>query len=238
MPTEEKDSSRLYRQIAEKICHRIESNEFKPGKRLPSERVFAEQLEVSRQTVREALIVLEVEGWVEIRGSAGVFVTERAPNGIHPMGWSAASGLQMPGPFEVLDARALIEPELAAMAARNASEEQLEAMSRALGDMACCLADDPMHIEYDRRFHYSLAEASGNNALALSFQLLWSLREAPIYLQLEVHFHTEAIWQRLILEHRDILAAVKSRDPKAAKAAMHKHLKTAKKRFVSNWQPK
>jgi len=231
MPIESIDSRRLYRQIADQISREIESGEYKPGDRLPAERVLAEQLSVSRPTVREALIALEVEGRVEIRGGAGVFVTEPALTSV-----AGSNGIPMPGPFEVLSARDLIESEVAALAARNASEEQVAAMSQALGDMVCCLASDPKHVEYDRRFHFALAEASGNSALAMASQLLWTLREQPVYLQLEVHFQTEAIWQRLIIEHREILAAVKSGDAKAARAAMHRHIKIAKKRFVSNWQ--
>lgn len=236
MQTEQTESPRLYRQIADRICSKISGGEIAPGGRLPAERILAEQFGISRQTVREALIVLEVEGWVEIRGGSGVFASERAPFGVNAVGISAASGVQIPGPFEVLDARSVIEPEIASLAAKNATESQIESLSNAFANMAICLAGDPMHVEYDRRFHSALAEASGNNALALSFHLLWSIREAPLYRQLEVHFHTEAIWQRLILEHREILAAVKSRDQKAARTAMKKHIKTAKRRFKSNWQ--
>ncbi len=233
MATDTVDSKRLYRQIADQIGQSIAEGKYKPGDRLPAERVLAAQLNISRPTVREALIVLEVEGWVEIRGGAGVFVVERVA-GLATA--AAASGTTMPGPFEVLDARDLIETEVAALAARNATEEQITVMSEALRDMVCCLATDPMHVEYDRRFHFALAEASRNNALVLAVQLMWSLRVQPVYLQLEVHFHTEAIWQRLIIDHREILAAVKNRDPKAARAAMHRHLKVARKRFSSSWQ--
>jgi DNA-binding FadR family transcriptional regulator len=174
---------------------------------------------------------LEVEGRIEIRGGAGLFVLEPSAGSV-----VGSSGMPIPGPFEVLNARDLIESEIAALAARNATEEHLAAMSKALGDMVCCLATDPKHVEYDRHFHSALAEASGNGALMLASQLMWSLREQPVYLQLEVHFQTEAIWQRLIIEHREILSAVKSGNAKAARAAMHRHMKIAKKRFVSGWQ--
>ncbi len=235
MPPEAIDERRLYRQIADQIGESISSGKYKPGERVPAERVLAAQLKVSRPTVREALIVLEVEGWVEIRGGSGVFVMERQAD-LATVTLAAANGMLMPGPFEILNARDLLEPEVAALAAKNATEEQLTAMSEALRDMVCCLATDPMHVEYDRRFHYALAEASGNNALVLAVQLLWSLRVQPVYLQMESHFHTEAIWQKLIIDHREIFAAVKGKNAKAARTAMHRHLKVAKKRFGSNWQ--
>jgi DNA-binding FadR family transcriptional regulator len=235
MPIESVDNRRLYRQIADQITRLIESGEYKPGERLPAERLLAEQLSVSRPTVREALIAMEVEGRVEIRGGAGVFVLERADEsgGSAPAG---TAGVPMPGPFEVLFARELIEPDIAALAAKNASAEQLATMSRALGDMVCCSVADRMRLEFDRRFHYALAEASCNSALVLAFIALWAPREHPVYLRLEDHFHTEAVWQRSIIEHREILEAVKSSDPKLARAAMHRHLKNARTRFASTWQ--
>ncbi len=237
MPIESVDNRRLYRLIAEQISHLIESGEYKPGSRLPPERTLAAQLSVSRPTVREALIALEVEGWVDIRGGTGVFVLDRSevpvePHAVQP----SISNLPPPGPFEVLFARDLIEPDVAALAAKNATPEQISAMAQALGDMVCCSASDPMNVEYDRRFHQSLADATGNGALAQTVQTLWSMRTDPLYLRLQDHFHSEAIWQRAIIEHREILEAVKRGDPKAARAVMHKHLKNIKMRFVSNWQ--
>lgn len=238
MPIESIDNRRLYRQIADQISRLIDSGEYPPGSRLPAERVLAEKLNVSRPTVREALIALEVEGWVEIRGGAGVFVLERAVvSAVTDVPAPTAGGVTVtPGPFEVLFARDLIEPDVAALAAKHATAEQLAELSKALGDMVCCSADDPMHVVHDRRFHFGLAEASGNSALLLAVQALWMPREQAVYMRLEKHFHTETVWQRSILEHREILEAVKRRDAKAARTAMHRHLKQAEMRFASSWK--
>jgi GntR family uxuAB operon transcriptional repressor len=233
MPIESIDNRRLYRQIADQISRLIESGEYHAGERLPAERVLAEQLSVSRPTVREALIALEMEGRVDIRGGAGVFVLEP---GVGPARTAAASEVPVPGPFEVLFARDLIEPDVAALAARNATAGHLLAMSQALGDMVCCSASNPHRLDYDRRFHFSLAEASGNSALVLAIHALWAPREQPVYLRLEDHFHSEPVWQRAIIEHREIFEAVKRADAKGARAAMHRHLKIARMRFVSHWK--
>lgn len=235
MPIVSIDNRRLYRQISDQISRLIETGEYKPGERLPAERVLAEQLNVSRPTVREALIALEVEGRVEIRGGAGVFVLDYKGNQTDSNA-SGSSGIPMPGPFEVLFARDLIEPDVAALAAKNASTQQMAVMSQAMGDMVCCSASDPKRLEYDRNFHYALAEASGNSALLLAIQALWIPREQVVYIRLEDHFHNEQVWQRSILEHREILEAVKRRDAKTARAAMHRHLKNARLRFASNWR--
>ena len=235
MPIVSIDNRRLYRQISDQICRLSDSGEYKPGERLPAERILAEQLNVSRPTVREALIALEVEGRVEIRGGAGVFVLPERANR-NESSVPNTSGRPSPGPFEVIFARDLIEPDVAALAARNASNEQLNALSRIMGDMVGCSATDPKRIEYDRNFHYALAEASGNTALLLAIEALWAPREEAMYIRLEDHFHSEQVWQRAILEHREILEAVKRQDAKAARAAMHRHLKNVKLRFGSRWQ--
>ncbi len=235
MPIVSIDNRRLYRQISDQICRLIDSGEYKPGERLPAERILAEQLNVSRPTVREALIALEVEGRVEIRGGAGVFVLDS--KGQQTDSSNTGSGaMPMPGPFEVLFARDLIEPDVAALAAKNATPAQLAEIAQAMGDMVCCSAADPKRVEYDRNFHFAMAEASGNTALVLAIQALWVPREQVVYLRLEDHFHNEQVWQRSILEHREVLEAVKRQDPKAAKTAMHRHLKNARLRFTSNWR--
>lgn len=234
MPIESIDNRRLYRQIADQIIRLLEAGEYKPGARLPAERLLAERLTVSRPTVREALIALEVEGWVEIRGGSGVFVLDR-PEAPVSAPTPTTNGIPTPGPFEVLFARDLIEPDIAALAAKHVTQEQLAALSQALGSMVCCSAGDLKRIEYDREFHFTLAEASGNSALQLAMQALWTPRVQPLYRCLEDHFHNEQVWQRAIIEHREILEAIKRGDAKAARQAMHRHMKAVHTRFSSSW---
>lgn len=235
MPIVSIDNRRLYRQIADQLIRLLEAGEYKPGERLPAERLLAERLAVSRPTVREALIALEVEGWIEIRGGSGVFVLNRPEV---PLAESdpCTDDVPTPGPFEVLFARDLIEPDIAALAARNATPQHVAALSQALGEMVCCSAGDIKRLDYDREFHFMLAEASGNCALLLAIQALWTPRVQPVYRCLEDHFHNEQVWQRAIIEHREILEAVKQGDAKAARAAMHRHMKNVRTRFSSNWR--
>jgi len=239
MPIEIIETRRLYRQIADQIANLITAGEYTPGMRLPAERMLAEQLKVSRPSVREALIALEVEGWVDIRGGTGIFVSETPPiAALHASSPGVAPSKDFPavGPIELLDARDMVEPEVAALAARHASDETIVAFSRIMGDMVCCSSTDPRHMEYDHQFHSALAAATGNAALVQVMETLWAMRLAPLYVQLQNHFHNESIWQQAILEHREIFEAVKSRDPKSARTAMHRHIQNARKRYVSNWQ--
>ncbi len=239
MPIEIIETRRLYRQIVDQIIRLIESGEYAPGSKLPPERALAAQLQVSRPSVREALIALEVEGWVDIRGGTGIFVLPRKDSESRKT--SAAdeeppAPLPAVGPIELLDARDLVEPDVAALAARNATAAVVATLSDILGDMVCCASDDPRHMMHDHRFHATLAAATGNAALYQLTETLWAMRLAPLYVQLQNHFHNEAVWQQAILEHREIFDAVRKRDAKEARIAMRRHILHARKRYVSNWR--
>src|SRR5258706_7715434 len=110
MPITAVENRRLYRQIADQIATLIEKGEYGTGERLPPERDLARQLGVSRPSVREALIALEVEGYVEVRVGSGVYVGGPR-SGVAPAALPADSG-----PFELIRARSLIESECAALA--------------------------------------------------------------------------------------------------------------------------
>jgi len=129
MPIRTIDNPRLYRQIAAQLSELIASGELVEGSRLPSERDLAEQLGVSRPSVREALIALEVQGKVEVRVGAGIFVARARPVAV-PDPHSEGQG-----PFDLLRARWLIEGEIAAEAARNASATDLAIVQEAVRAM-------------------------------------------------------------------------------------------------------
>lgn len=230
MPIQAVESLRLYRQIADQLASLIDSGEYGVGDRLPPERVLAEQLKVSRSSVREALIALEVEGAIEIRGGTGVFVVDRKAR--RPDQPSETT----PGPFELLEVRQMIEPEAASLAARHANAEDLAAMDEALEAMRSGEAYAELTgLDADRQFHTAIAQATGNGALAMVIQSLWDLRQGPLYVRLEQHFHTSRTWERAIEEHIAILDAIRAHDPRAARAAMLRHVKNAKTRFASAW---
>src|SRR5690348_9956766 len=128
MPLQTVESSRLYRQIAEQLRGLIAQGEFAAGTRLPAERDLARQLGVSRPSVREALIALEVEGWVEVRIGSGIYVQPpRQRNGATKPaagGSDDAAGTDW-GPLQLMRARELVEAEVAALAARHARRPQI-----------------------------------------------------------------------------------------------------------------
>lgn len=223
------ESRRLYRQIADEVAGLIRSGKHPPGTRLPAERELAALLGVSRPSLREALIALEVEGLVEVRLSAGVFVLERPE--------PPAALQSAPGPFELLHARAVVESECAALAATHATPAQLAAMKAALDAMRRQGLAGSAAMDADQRFHLCIAEASANSALVMLTQQLWEARRGPLYMQLQSHFSSRDSWRQALNEHAEILRAIVSRDAEAARAVMRSHLKHAERRFAANWSP-
>ena len=230
MPIQSIEPRRLYRQIADQIRGLIRSGEFPAGARLPPERDLARQLGVSRPSVREALIALEVEGLVDVRIGSGIYVTG---------GCQLGSGLDAveatSGPFELLRARCVIEGECAALAAKSARKTQVAAIEEALELMQKEMAGDKQPLYADRLFHLRIAEATGNGALVQVVRMLWEERSGPLYKQLEHHYDSPQLWQAALGEHRAVVKAIAARDCAAARAAMHRHLNQAYKRFSTGW---
>lgn len=216
-------STRLYRVIADRIAERINRGDFAPGSRLPAERDLAEQLQVSRASVREALIALEIEGYVDIRVGSGVYVIgaeRRHEPGSRPPRAASAAPVDI-GPFDLLEARLLIETECAALTAQKATKAQVAVIESAY----LAMAGSQTPSIYDRAFHTAIAAGCGNAALAATVAHLWSLSENnPVFARLEAHFVTHQVWQTAHLEHGRILEAIIDRDPIRARHAMHDHL--------------
>jgi DNA-binding FadR family transcriptional regulator len=129
----------------------------------------------------------------------------------------------------------LIEGECAALAAKSATKAQVRAMEEALDQMEADRDKGVMPLGADRLFHLRIAEATGNSALALAVQTLWDQRTGPLFLRLEHHFDTPALWTVAIKEHRDIVAAIARHDAAGARAAMRRHMNHAAKRFSTSW---
>ena len=223
MPLQTVEPRRLYRQIAEQIGNLIAAGEFAPGARLPAERELAALLGVSRTSVREAIISLEIAGLVEVKVGTGVFVTAHTS----PPGAGADKG---PGPFELLSARKLIEGEIAALAATQARPADVAALEEAVDRMTAHVDDFAVREETDRQFHLGIARATGNSSLELVVEGLWNQR-AELWGRIQQHFHTEALARQTIRDHAAILAAIGKGDAGAARAAMRRHLARVAREF-------
>lgn len=215
--TPKADSGRLYERVAQDLAGRIARGEYKIGQRLPSERELAQTYAVSRPTVREALIALELDGLVEVRTGSGVYVTANAPRG----GKAAAMDV---GPFELLEARRAIESEAAALAAARIADEEIEQLELLLTEMTNAGEDAVAAEDADRRFHLLIANTTRNSAMLATVQMLWDARaRSPQTQLLSVKAHAAGVTPR-IDEHAAILQALKERNPGAARHAMRNHL--------------
>ena len=230
VPLEAVEARRLYRQVADQLRALIDSGEYAVGGRLPTERDLAEQLKVSRPTVREALIALEVEGRVRIRVGSGIYVSEPASSA-QPLSTSST----IEGPFELLSAREFIEGAIAEQAARVAGPEDLERIDAALGAMAAVPHPGEASMVHDRAFHIAVAGSLGNAVLVRVVGELFDQRLNPYFTKLAHYFENPETWQTALAEHQSIRAAIAARDPDAAGAAMRKHLARSQERFAQNF---
>ncbi|MBX3605629.1 MAG: FadR family transcriptional regulator [Piscinibacter sp.] len=231
MPLHTIEPRRLYRQIAEQLRTLIRQGEYAVGSRLPAERDLAVQLGVSRPSVREALIALEVEGLVEVRVGSGVHVVAREPSA---RGLAAAQVEEF-GLFEIIRARQLVEGELAAIVARSASPELLRELRGALVRMEDEIAAGAMPIAGDRLFHLLIAQAADNGPLLRMVTQLYDMRNSPLFEKFGHHFEDAASWRKAVAEHRAVVKALAAHDPEAARAAMQRHLQRSHDRFADSW---
>ncbi|GAA0423860.1 FadR/GntR family transcriptional regulator [Massilia aurea] len=214
---------RLYRVVAARIEELIRAENIRGGERLPAERELAAKLGVSRTSLREGLIALELGGKVEVRGGSGVYVSEQAaPQAVVP-----TAG---PGPFEVLAARRMIEVEVAALAAKHANDSAIDAILLAVEEMEQHHEDRSANEMADRNFHLAIARATGNSAMVGVIEYLWSQR-GSLWHKLKEHFQTEELRQQTLIDHRNIFAAIASHDVAGARQAMRAHLDRVTRTF-------
>ncbi len=211
---------RLYLQVAEQLAQLLKDGELKAGDRLPSERDLASKFGVSRSTIREAMIALEISGLVEIRSGSGVYVLPGNGAG-SPDGFIE----EAPGPLELLEARHAIEGETAALAAQRIDAQGIEALEQQMAIIADEQASILEKEQADESFHQLIAAASGNSALHSSVIWLWDMRnETAISNAFHEKLRAEGS-SPVVHDHNAILDALRERDSEMARASMHRHLK-------------
>jgi DNA-binding FadR family transcriptional regulator len=215
---EKPETGRLYERVARDLATKIGQSAYGIGQRLPSERDLAQTYAVSRPTVREAIIALELDGLVEVRLGSGVYVTAKRPRG------GKASEMDI-GPFELLEARRAIESEACALAALRITDEELDQLKDLVAEMQAENARDVvMSEDADRRFHMLIASSTQNSAMIAAVQMLWDARaRSPQYKLLSAKALAAGVAPR-IDEHAEILSALRSRSPDIARQAMRTHL--------------
>ncbi|MCJ8521200.1 GntR family transcriptional repressor for pyruvate dehydrogenase complex [Pseudorhizobium tarimense] len=227
-PIKAAEPRRLYQQIADQIRALIQGGHFVSGARLPAERDLAQQLGVSRPSLREALIALEIEGSVEIRMGSGIYITAE------PERRTWQTGSMGESPVELMEARAAVEGSVALAAAARISAEGLTSLREALDAMRSEIAAGRKPLDQDRLFHLTIAGQSGNSVLAHIVGDLFDERHSPLSAQIRTRFETPETWRNALREHEAIYDALDARDPLLAQAMMHAHLEESKRRWMEN----
>lgn len=218
----ENRTTKLYEDIAARMIAQIHDGSLKPGDRLPPERALAEEYGVSRTAIREALRSMEMMGCVESRVGEGTFI--KAPslsNIVDPFSMVLKQNGQLGS--ELIEVRLILETEVAALAARRRTENQLAELESSIGAMTEDIAAGGMGVEADGRFHSILAEAAGNEALHVMLDMCEGMlsRTRPI---------TQAVKgvpRMALKDHTAICEAIRIQDEKAARRLMRTHLNRA-----------
>jgi DNA-binding FadR family transcriptional regulator len=224
------EARRLYRQVADQMRGLIERGDLPAGSRLPAERELAQMLGVSRPTVREALIVLEVEGFIDIRMGSGIYVLARKVPA------SEVPPEDFEGPFELLRARAVVECAVAEEAARLVRPEHIAQMDDNLTRMASALEDRRQALALDRDFHVIVSGIIANATLNRFVGSMHDMRMTPYFEKLASYFENTETWRAAMEEHRAVRDAIASGDPAASRAAMRAHLEKSQIRLSKSFE--
>ena len=218
---------RTFEEAVEQIAEKIKLGELRVGDRLPSERALAEQMQISRPTLREAVKVLQDSGLVEVRrgSGGGMFVsTELVP----PELLANRRDMRIGEVAQVLEARRLLEPRVAQLAAMRAGDDDFQAMERSIEDMRALVERGPLghagrtdrFLQLDVQFHLGIARATGNAMIVTLVRQLY--RELEIARDMAMHHELVPDWT--IAVHVRTLGALRSGDLAAVDLVMDEHL--------------
>ena len=220
---------RLYEEIVEQVKELISKGKLKPGDKLLGERELADQFQVSRASVREAIRTLEILGVIDIRPGEGTFVrSSGADDIIRPLAMFLA--VERASMFDMFEMRRIFETATAGLAAERATAEEIDQIRAAVEGMRERLnvKDPEKGEEFDVAFHYAIAEATHNTLLIKLFKTVSEeFHKANSVARRKLYLHKPENAQKLIDQHSGIFEAIRSHSPEAASRAMLAHLSFA-----------
>jgi DNA-binding FadR family transcriptional regulator len=219
-------TARVYEEIAEQIRHAVYSRRLLPGDRLPSERDLAERFHTSRVSVREALRSLQHIGLLVIRRGAGggAFIAD-APSAPITTSLSTMLAAGTVSVNDLTEARVLLEPDIARMAAKRGTKQDIDAIEAVISEQEQALAAHSPH-HYDLRFHRLVAQASKNPVLALVMNSVADLIVqvvSSLQITYDQHRHVNEF-------HEEVLRAIKKKDGDRAYDLMFRHVLDTQRR--------
>lgn len=211
----------------EKLVRHIISGEWAEGARIPPERELCQQLGIARASLREAMKALELIGVLESRVGDGTFVCPRSDFLSRPLLW-AITGSDLNELRDIVEARRLLEEDIAALAAERSTAEELREIAAAVEDLRTRAHDPTACLAADMRFHLAIARAAHNPILLNSVQLLRNLLKHWIQLMLQVPGNLGSVLE----QHEAIYGAIRMRDAEGARKAVSQHLSTMGRRLI------
>jgi GntR family transcriptional repressor for pyruvate dehydrogenase complex len=211
--------AKVYEEIVAKIKDMIEKGRFKSGDQLPVERELAEVFRVSRSSVREALRSLESQGFIESRQGDGTYIANQPVEAlVSPL--ASVILTEKDDQMELFEMRRMIEPDLAYLAAERATDEEIDLLEKVLALQEEQIGRGDYSPDVDRNFHYIMARAAKNKALLrITDNIIDLLAESR-----ELYLQVDGRPQKSILRHREVLEAIRARDPERAEKCMLDHL--------------
>ena len=226
-------TKKVYMKIVEQVRDLIKEGRLKPGDKLPPEQVLADKFGTSRPSVREALSALEILGITESRGGKGNFIKN---NFNFPSYEQKLRELEEEeSPFELLEARKAVETEIAELAAKKATPEDIDAISESLNEMKGAVSNIPRMMELDGEFHLNIARAAHNNLLFSMMTYLSNLLKEKLWVNMkEKNWNLPGYPQKYLKEHTEIFNAIKNKDSKNARKQVYHHLAGVEKDLLRN----
>jgi GntR family transcriptional regulator, transcriptional repressor for pyruvate dehydrogenase complex len=222
---------KLPRGLFEQLAEQIRSGRLAPGERLPTEQELTRAARVSRTVVREAVAALRAEGLVVTRQGVGAFVADQAaqaPFRIDPERIQSLDEV-----LSVMELRLGVEVESAGLAAERATRAQLRAIEQSLETLEEAAGSGGSAVDEDLALHRAIAEATGNPEFVRFLQFIGRhlIPRRTVSGLTESMGGTQAYLRLLQEEHRRIVAAIRDRDPRAAREAMRRHLTRSIERY-------
>lgn len=220
-------TARRYQDVARDLRALIARRRLAVGEKLMTERRISEELGVSRALVREALIMLEIEGLVEVRHRSGTYL-------VRPPEEPAGPPADDIGPFELLQARQVVESNIAAFAAEMVTKSDIVRMREALAMERADIEQGGADHSGDALFHRLIAEATQNTVLVDTVAEMWRKREqSPMWARLHARIFDADYRRAWLDDHGAVLAALQSRDPRGARTAMWRHLANVRETLMA-----
>jgi GntR family transcriptional repressor for pyruvate dehydrogenase complex len=213
------ERTKLTTSVFEQLLSYVVKGSWKPGERIPPERELCQQLGIARTSLREALKAMELVGMLDSRVGDGTFVCPRSEFLSRPLLW-AFTGTDHEELQEIMEARTIIEENLAGLAAKRGSSEDIQSIGRAVQLMRDSIARGDSILEADMAFHMAVSAAAKNGVMLNAVQLLRNLLRQWLQYKVLIPDIPRAVLKR----HAAIYRAIAARKPNAARSAMRLHL--------------